>query len=216
MALRDHLTPDEFAILAGVYERELALDEWLPLRSRTRRRAYQRFALAVGELTFTPDTDPGPYIQSMSVNPLQGGIERVFELIPPEHPVTAVTAKIAGVVAESLRTAGVLDAVRAPEVEVDIHFIRISAPGEPAPEGVHRDGLLGGSVHLVHRENMAGGVSEVYETPEQRLDSFELAEPMDSFLFDDARVLHYTHPIAAADPERAAHRDVLLTGFREP
>ncbi|MBL1075794.1 2OG-Fe dioxygenase family protein [Nocardia sp. 2] len=214
VAMHDRLTPEEFAILTAVYDDELALDEWLPAGSRSRKRSYQRFSLTVADLRFEPEADPGPYIQSMSVNPLQGGIERIFRVISPEHPVTAVTRKLAHSVAADLVAADVLNAERTPEVAVDVHFIRIAAPGEPAPEGIHRDGLLGGSVHLVHRENITGGLSEVYDNTQTSLAEFQLDEPLKSLVFDDSRVLHYTHPILPADPDCPSYRDVLLIGFR--
>ncbi|QLY32205.1 2OG-Fe dioxygenase family protein [Nocardia huaxiensis] len=216
----DQLTRREFALLADVYDNELSLDDWLPEKNRTRLRSYQRFSLFIeksGELRFERDEAPGPYIQDMSVNRLQGGIARVFKLIPPAHPVTAVTEKLANSVARMLLAADVLNETRTPEVEVDIHFIRIVAPGEPAPEGIHRDGLLGGSVHLVRRENILGGVSEVYRPDDEPtlLERFGLDEPLQSFVFDDARVLHFTHRIERDGSDSEGYRDVLLIGFRD-
>nr|WP_246461441.1 2OG-Fe dioxygenase family protein [Nocardia transvalensis] len=208
------VTPADYAVLTGVYDRELDLDRFLPDGKRHRSRAYQCFDLTVAGLRFTPNDNPRPYVQSMSVNPLQGGLEREFRLVPSDHPVTAVTEKVARTVAESLLAAGVLDENGPERMVVDAHYIRIDAPGEPAPEGVHHDGLLAGSAHLVRRVGVMGGVSGAYDSPTHCLAGFELSEPLDSFVFDDRKVMHYTTPIAAIPGAAQAFRDVLLIGFR--
>ncbi len=208
------LTTDEYAVLADVYDRDLELDRWLPPGQRRRSRAYQCFDVAVDGLVFTPNDTPRPYVQSMSVNPLQGGLEREFRLVPSGHPVTAVAEKIARTVAESLVAADLLTERGPARLVADAHYIRITAPGEPAPEGVHHDGLLAGSAHLVRREGITGGVSGAYDTPTHCLESFELTEPLDSFVFDDRKVMHYTTPIEPVAGAERAFRDVLLIGFR--
>lgn len=214
------VTPAEHGVLAAAFHADTRLDTCMPPGDDYRHRAYQCFALSVAERDLRIVPDPPPYWQSTEVNPLVGGIERRFALIPGEHPATPVVAKIIGGVAELLRTAAVLDARRTPRCLVDAHYIRILAPGKPAPEGIHRDGLLAGSAHLIARENITGGVSEIHDPPvdpasqPKLLRRFTLTEPLDSYAFDDERVLHYAGPIAAQAPGRTAYRDVLLIGFR--
>ncbi|WP_171048351.1 2OG-Fe dioxygenase family protein [Nocardia cyriacigeorgica] len=210
------LDADALAVLRETFDRDTALDTWLPADRRYRHRAYQCFRLDVGaDLAFTAIDEPLSYFQSVEVNAIAGGIERKFAQIGAAHPVTPITARIARTVARGLLAAGVLDADKTPHCLVDAHYMRIIAPGEPAPEGVHRDGLLAGSAHLIGRSNIAGGLSSIFDAgTRDEIGRFELTDPMDSYVFDDEQVLHYTSPVEPEQPERPAYRDVLLTGFR--
>ncbi|MFE3192239.1 2OG-Fe dioxygenase family protein [Nocardia sp. NPDC059240] len=209
------VTPAEHAVLAAAFRDDTRPDAWMPPGEDYRQRAYQCFELALPEAELRIVPEPPPYWQSTAVNPLLGGIERRFQLIPAAHPATAVVRKIIAGVTVPLLAAQVLQPERTPRCLVDAHYIRILAPGRPAPEGIHRDGLLAGSAHLIDRLNITGGKTEIYDgRTRELLSEFELTEPLDSYVFDDERVLHYAHPIDVAVPGRPAHRDVLLIGFR--
>ncbi|WP_433682382.1 2OG-Fe dioxygenase family protein [Nocardia sp. CA-119907] len=194
------------------------LDKWLPNGGTYRRRAYACFTLSVGDMNFTPIDEPQPYVQSLEVNRLVGGIERRFKQIAPGHPATEPTRKIAAVVAKSLAAEAILSADRTPKVLVDAHYMAITAPGEPAPEGKHRDGLIAGSAHLIERRNLRKdtGISSIYDgaDPENKLAAFELEQPLDSYVFDDERVQHFTSEIQPMASGVQAYRNVLLLGFR--
>ncbi|BAW03761.1 2OG-Fe dioxygenase family protein [Nocardia seriolae] len=180
------VTAAEHAILAAAFRDDTRPDAWMPPGEDYRRRAYQCFELSIPRVDLRIVADPPPYWQSTEVNPLLGGIARRFHLIPEAHPATAVVAKIVDGVTRSLLSARVLDPRRNPSCLVDAHYIRILAPGRPAPEGIHRDGLLAGSAHLVGRENITGGVSEVFDgETRDLLHRFILDDPLDSYVFDD-------------------------------
>ncbi len=207
------LTEADLDVLSNLYDRELELDRWLPAGEQYRERAYQCFDLTVADLMCTPVADPEPYRQSMDVNWVAGGIEREFALIPVDHPATAIATSVARTVARVLLGAGILDPHRHPRCSVDAHYIRINAPGRPCPEGKHRDGLLAGSAHLLRRTNIRGDVSTLFDDDEP-LHSFELTDPMDSFVFHDSRVKHFTDNIDRINPTAPGFRDALLIGFR--
>ncbi|WP_433577020.1 2OG-Fe dioxygenase family protein [Nocardia brasiliensis] len=218
------LTGPDLHVLRRTFRDYTELDPWLPAGEQYRRRAYQCFQLdltrlaAAGPAALTAIDQPPPYLQSEQVNPVAGGIARRFKLIPPEHPATEPTTQIAAAVARLLTAHGVLDAAVTPDCLVDAHYMRLIAPGDPAPEGKHRDGLIAGSAHLIQRTNISGGVSAIYDRydPDRGLRSFVLEDPLDSYVFDDERVLHYTSPITVTDPAAGAGlRDVLLIGFRQ-
>lgn len=212
------LSAEERSVLKRTFHDSTELDKWLPSGKTYRQRAYGCYGLSLADMHFTPIDEPPPYMQSVDVNPLVGGIERRFKQIEPRHPATEPTRKIAAVVARSLVAAGVLSARRTPEVLVDAHYMAITAPGEPAPEGKHRDGLIAGSAHLIERRNLAKGtgISSIYDgaEPEVELASFELMRPLDSYVFDDERVQHFTDEIRRRIPFVKAYRNVLLLGFR--
>ena len=101
---------------------------------------------------------------------------------------------------------------------LEMHQFRIEArPGEagqPTPEGAHRDGVDWVLVMLVARENIAAGVTNIFDPHGESLGAFTLTRPMDAVFIDDARVFHGVTAVEPADPTRPAHRDVLVATFR--
>jgi hypothetical protein len=90
--------------------------------------------------------------------------------------------------------------------------------GEPAPEGIHRDGRRVLSIFAIGRARIAGGVTELYGT---RADgsgaSAELLfravlQPGEGVVVNDrvGGVFHYTTRVEAAEPPLHGARDVLL------
>ncbi|MFJ8959782.1 2OG-Fe dioxygenase family protein [Lentzea sp. NPDC102401] len=101
-----------------------------------------------------------------------------------------------------------------PEWTVGLHMIRIVAvagePGLPTPEGRHRDGHSFVGMHLVRRENSAGGESAIYRDglPDVQ---FTLRDPLESVLVDDTAIWHEASPISILDPAGGRTvRDMLL------
>src|SRR5512146_1605889 len=116
----------------------LGLDQFMADQGRYRRRRHAVFSAVPGEgFVRAPHQ---PHYQSLDYNPLNGGIERWFE------PIEGVVAS-----GPSLRT--VLTQARAQfealagaqRWRVEVHQFRIEAradaPGQPTPEGMHRDGV---------------------------------------------------------------------------
>jgi hypothetical protein len=153
-----------------------------------------------------------PHYQSLDYNPLQGGIERWFE------PITAGDGS-------SLRTilafAHALFGSLHPDVRrwhVETHQFRIEArsdePGQPTPEGVHRDGVDYVLVLMVRRTNIAQGTTTIHARDGQLLGSFTLTDPFDAALVDDARVYHGVTAVEPIDATKPAHRDVFVVTFK--
>ncbi|MGH8121316.1 MAG: 2OG-Fe dioxygenase family protein [Rudaea sp.] len=192
---------------------DLAIDRYLLGHGRYRRRRHAVFNTGrAGAIARAPHQ---PHYQSRDYNTLQGGIERWFEPILPEIGA-----------GESLRTIlhfckstfGAL----APQVaqwRIETHQFRIEArsgePGQPTPEGVHRDGVDYVLVLLIDRVNIASGTTTIHAAADRRLlGSFTLMRPFDSALVDDARVFHGVTPVEALDPALPAYRDVLVATFK--
>jgi hypothetical protein len=101
---------------------------------------------------------------------------------------------------------------------VEVHQFRIDAragaPGQPTPEGVHRDGVDFVLVLLANRENIVSGTTTVYELEGRPLGSFTLSRPFDAAILDDRRVAHGVTAVAPLDPARPGCRDVLVVTFR--
>ena len=191
---------------------DLAPDRFMADGGRYRRRRYGIFEAAPGRLVRQPHQ---PHYQSRDYNSLNGGVERWFEPITAPVAASPVTERVVDL------CLGVFGALR-PDPgypwRLEMHQFRIEArPGEagqPTPEGAHRDGVDWVLVMLVARENIAAGVTNIFDPQGRSLGAFTLTRPMDAVFIDDARVFHGVTAVEPADPTRPAHRDVLVATFR--
>ena len=155
-----------------------------------------------------------PHYQGQEYNALFGGVERWFS---PILDAVAHSESLTTI----LRCCNHLFRRCAPDAEtwhVEVHQFRIEAragaPGQPTPEGVHRDGVDFVLVLLVNRENIVSGTTTVYEPGGRPLGSFTLSHPLDAAILDDHRVAHGVTPVAPLDAARPGCRDVLVVTFR--
>jgi hypothetical protein len=200
----------DWARLAGHWD-ELTLDTYMADGGTYRFRRYGQFDLepGSGELTLLPHA---PYRQETDVNPLNGGIERVFapltESFAADPLLRSVLVTLGGIFTEVSGT---------PRWNVKLHPYRIVASadqqGQPAPEGRHRDGVTFITSLLIGRTNVTGGESGVYANDGAHLLTTTLSEPGDLLLGDDRRTLHSVTPVRPADPDLPAHRDVLVIAY---
>ena len=180
--------------------------------SGDRRRRYGVYAIdRSGAIERQPHQ---PHYQRPEYNVLFGGVERWFQ---------PITDAIGGsdTMTTVLRFCDRLFRACAPDADiwhVEVHQFRIEAragvPGQPTPEGVHRDGVDFVLVLLVNRENIVSGTTTVYDLTGHPLGSFTLSRALDAALVDDHRVAHGVTPVAPLDPSRAGYRDVLVVTFR--
>lgn len=191
----------------------LAVDTYLAAAGRQRRRRHCVFSAAPGE-SVRPEPHQ-PHYQSLRYNQLQGDIERWFE---PVLPDAAGSNSLATIIAFS-RAVFERIARTSPQWHVEVHQFRIEPhpdqPGEPTPEGMHRDGVDYVLVLLIDRENIARGTTAIHADDGRELGSFTLAQPLDAALVDDARVFHGVTAVTPLDPDKPAHRDVLVVTFRK-
>jgi hypothetical protein len=190
---------------------DLRLDQYMADGGRYRRRRHALYgARADGAIARAPH---GPHFQALDYNPLNGGIERWFEPIAPAGDGPSM----ATILGFSHAMFGRL----APEVRdwhVEAHQFRIEAqrgaPGQPTPEGLHRDGVDYVLVLLIGRHNIAQGTTSIHALDRRLLGSFTLTHPFDAALVNDARVYHGVTPVEPIDPAQPAYRDVLVVTFR--
>lgn len=192
---------------------DLAVDTYLADYGRYRRRRHAVFRVeAAGAIVREADQ---PHYQSLTYNSLQGGIERWFQPILPQ---IGDGATLATLLRFCRNTFGAL----APDIgawRVEVHQFRIEArpdePGQPTPEGVHRDGVDFVLVLLVDRVNIASGTTTIHAAATRELlGSFTLTKPLDAALVVDARVFHGVTPVEPLDPAWPAFRDVLVVTFK--
>jgi hypothetical protein len=196
---------------------DLALDTYLADHGRYRRRRHAVFTATnphAGHPSDIVRAENQPHYQSLEYNPLQGGIERWFEPIAPRisagpslQTILRFSDRLFGAIASPVRA-----------WRIEVHQFRIEArsdePGQPTPEGVHRDGVDFVLVLMIKRTNIAQGTTTIHARDGHLLGSFTLTDPFDAALVDDARVYHGVTAVEAIDATRPAHRDVLVVTFK--
>lgn len=191
----DQLKPDRYMADGGTY----------------RLRRYSRFALDAntGQLSQLPH---GPYLQSMTVNPLNGGSERHFDPCTAsfcESPVLRALLPALG--------AAFTKAHGCPRWDVKLHPYRIEASakaaGKPAPEGRHRDGVNYIMTMMIDRHKVRGGRSAVYNDAGEELATVTLNDRGEILMGDDRKTMHSVSPIHPVEPFSQGHRDVLVIAF---
>jgi len=190
---------------------QLGPDEYLAAQGRQRRRRYGVWTWRGGALVREAHQ---PHYQAIAYNALQGDIERWFE------PITEAVGA-SGAMQAVLRFATSFFGPLVREVarwHLEVHQFRIEAasdaPGEPTPEGVHRDGVDYVLVLMIDRHNIASGTTTIHSPDGATLGSFTLTWPLDAALVDDARVYHGVTPVLPLDAAKPAHRDVLVVTLR--
>jgi hypothetical protein len=191
---------------------DLHLDSYMADGGRYRRRRHAVFRL---ERDGKPVRQPHqPHWQDRDYNPLNGGIARWFE------PVTAAIGA-SDSLATILRCGHDWFGRLRPDVpswKVEVHQFRIEAagdrPGQPTPEGMHRDGVDYVMVLMIRRQNIARGTTSIHDLSGHGLGCFTLAQPFDAALVDDARVMHGVTAVEALDVAAPAFRDVLVVTFK--
>jgi hypothetical protein len=184
---------------------DLPVDAYLRGSFPFRRRRYGRARAEGGEVCWLA---AGAFRQSSEHNAYAQGKARRFKELGD-----VVRGPLAGAVVPALLArlpGGVYD--------VGVHQIRVLADdehvGEPAPEGVHQDGFDYIAIVSVRRDNVGGGVTQLFDLDDQvcPFAEYTLAAG-EALLCDDRQLAHYTTPIAPHLPGLAV-RDVFVLTFR--
>jgi hypothetical protein len=202
---------DDWPAFADSWNR-LELDAYMADGGRYRRRRHATFAASHdGTIARTPHQ---PHFQPIDYNPLNGGVARWFEPIDPAIGGGASMSAILGF----CRTLFEGLTPDRPGWHVEVHQFRIEArqgqKGLPTPEGLHRDGVDFVLVLLINRQNIASGVTSIFNLHGEPLGLFTLTDPFDAALVDDTRVAHGVTPVEPLGPGAPAYRDVLVVTFR--
>ncbi len=180
---------------------------------RSRRYGLYQLSAATGKLTYIPDAS---FYQSIEANSLNGGEHRHFA------PLDADTVKNPFLWEIMLFDFAQLMSNEHIEVDwlIGVHQIRIVAttgvPGNPTPEGTHRDHEDYTAQHLITRHNIGGGINYFYGNgpkPTGRPQAVWKQESyFDSYYFDRS-LWHSVSPIVSGHCDGDGHRDVLLIDF---
>lgn len=206
-------TPRDWEHFAACWD-GLTLDRFMGDKGRYRYRRYAALRHRSGERDFAL-MPHGPYEQPSYVNKLNGGVQRIFDPLEDRF----VRNPFFGSLVRTLTA--LFDAADSREGEtmtwdIRIHPYRIVAehgmPGQPTPEGLHRDGVDYIVSMMVCRHGVEGGVTEVTDASGEPITRACLREPMDILLADDAATMHRVTPITPNGDGRA-WRDVLVVAY---
>lgn len=118
------------------------------------------------------------------------------------------------------------DAQRHLHVHVHVIALRVAGASDearPSPPYLHRDGEPFTFVHLIKRDNVAGGVNALappeyagrlpHQIPGELLAEFELTSAFESYGVVDAMVSHHVGGVRALEAGHPADRSVVLIDF---
>ena len=192
---------------------DLPPDEYLGGEAPCRLRRYSCLSYSPlrGAVSVMKDAT---FRQSKLFNPLFGGMERRFA---PLRPETLNNPYLTELIDLALRQWPIPDNRKELNWSVGVHQIRIASqnndPASPTPEGIHRDGYQFVTIHFIARQNVSGGVSNIYDNQSRLLESFTLNAALDSIFIDDCRVMHDVTPILSERQGLVASRDTLILTY---
>lgn len=182
------------------YFNDLPVDPYVKGKYRFRRLS--RFTAAGNELVKLPH---GYLFQSKEYNPLVGDIKREFAEIDDALTKLDDFKKL---------VFAFIDACKLhPESEIGVHQIRTSCSvnnfGNPAPEGIHRDGTDFIGIFSVNRENIQGGETHLYVEKKEKPVFKKILNPGELLLVNDREFFHFTTPIKPTSDAQGV-RDVFV------
>ena len=189
-------------------------DTYMADGGKYRFRRYSEFSVegTTGASELLPHV---AYKQEKTVNHLNGGIDRMYE--PFEDSVVESSS-----LASVFRTASqYLEAARPGHTwKAQCFQNRIltsqNEVGQPAPEGVHRDGVDYVLTLFVDRVGADGGESSVcLSSDHTMLASTQLSEPGEYLFVDDHKLLHDVTGLSLKPGHDHGYRDVLIAMFTD-
>ena len=167
----------------------LICDQYLPGNYRFRRLS--RFKVLNNKIVQLPHN----YLfQSSDYNPILGDVIREYSEIEDELIQKPDFAKIILEFYEFCKLCS-------PYNEIAVHQLRTvtseSNIGEPAPEGVHQDGVDLVGIFCVNRANIAGGITKLSQSKDGNPVLEKILNPGEFLIFTDSQFWHYTSAITA-------------------
>ena len=179
----------------------LSGDDYLAKQYRFRRLS--RFKIVEGEIVKLPHN----YLfQSKKYNPILGDVTREY----PELEDELIQIKdFQNIIREFYEFCKFCSARN----EIAVHQIRTTTSknqiGEPAPEGIHRDGVDLVGIFCVNRNQIEGGVTSLYKSKNENPILSKILNPGEFLIFNDERFFHYTSPITVMRSQTGI-RDVFV------
>jgi hypothetical protein len=179
----------------------LPIDPYLEGNYRFRRLS--NFVVSSKELIKLPHS---VFFQSKNYNPLLGDVAREYQELDDAMIQLEAFQKI---VFEFFKYCQLCSQHN----QIAVHQIRTIASqnklGNPAPEGIHKDGVDLVGIFCVNREKISGGETSLYKDKNGSPIFQEILNPGEILIFNDKQFLHYTSPIKPTS-DRLGIRDVFV------
>lgn len=183
-----------------IFFNDLPLDPYVKGNYRFRRLS--RFIVSGDELVKLPH---GYLFQSKDYNPLLGNVKRDFAELDDELIKLDNFRKLVLAFSDSCKLH--------PEAEIGVHQIRTTCSpnsyGNPAPEGIHKDGTDFIGIFSVDRQNIQGGETHLYAGKKVKPVFSKVLNPGELLLVNDHEFFHFTTPIKPTADEEGT-RDVFV------
>jgi hypothetical protein len=176
------------------------------LQGDYRFRRFSHFHVADGRLIQLPHT---AFLQSKNYNRLLGNVTREYLELDDELIALEAFQMLVLEFFEFCRRCSTSN-------EIGVHQIRITADrtmGNPAPEGIHRDGVDLVGIACINRQQIEGGETHLYrsknQTPDRNPAFTKILEPGELLVVDDRQFFHFTTPVKAQSLQ-GGFRDVFV------
>lgn len=190
---------------------DLPADKYCP--DRTRDRRHSRLILLPWEnrIMLWPKSS---YFQDAAVNQADGGITRRFDPLTPSMLRNKFLQQL--ILADFRQTSFDETDMQQP-FDVGVHIIKMRPRAGKAaiasPNRLHKDTEPYTFVHLLERQNVAGGESVVADNDKNPLFITTLSAPLETIVVRDEAVFHHVMPIMLANTAAPGHRTTLLIDF---
>ena len=177
----------------------LPIDPYLAGNYRFRR--FSHFQVSNHQLMQLPHS---VFLQSKAYNPLLGNVAREYAELEDGLIQLPAFRSLVLEFAEFCRRCST-------STEIGVHQIRITADqhvGNPAPEGIHRDGVDVIGIFCVNRDGVIGGETHLYPKKDGNPVFTKVLNPGELLIVNDRQFLHFTTPIQAQATEGV--RDVFV------
>ncbi|MDJ0680372.1 MAG: 2OG-Fe dioxygenase family protein [Xenococcaceae cyanobacterium MO_167.B52] len=181
---------------------DLPADPYLEGNYRFRRLS--RFKLSDASLVKLPHDR---LFQSKEYNPLLGNIVREYSELDDALIELEDFKKVL------LEFFDFCQVCSAPN-EVAVHQIRtvtsVHEIGQPAPEGIHRDGVDLVGIFCINRERIEGGETYLYKSKDSKPILTKILNPKEFLVFNDHKFFHFTSTVKAISSQKKGIRDVFV------
>ncbi len=181
---------------------DLPADPYLEGNYRFRRLS--RFKLSEGSLVKLAHDC---LFQGKEYNPLLGDVVREYSEL---DDALIELEDFQKVVLEFFDFCNVCSALK----EVGVHQIRTVASegeiGQPAPEGIHRDGVDLVGIFCINRERIEGGETHLYKSKDSKPILSKILNPGELLVFNDHQFFHFTAVVRAISSQEKGIRDVFV------
>ena len=174
------------------------------LKGNYRFRRLSRFKLSDGRIVKFPHS---LFFQSQEYNPLLGDVVREYLELDDQLIKLEDFQKVVGEFGDFCKVCGLPN-------ELGVHQIRIVASSEeveqPAPEGIHQDGVDLVGIFCVNRERIEGGETHLYKSKDGNPIFSKILNPGELLVFNDHQFFHFTSEVTAISSEYKGIRDVFV------